>query len=126
MSTAEFLVTLVQIWSAVGIAVAALFLTIGLRQIDEDARGAIAFRPLLVPGILVLWPLVLWRWWVLRTDRDVWRLRHAPPRRSHATVAVVMAALIVLALVTSFSIRQTPPDDIAPVLLEPATEGDTQ
>jgi len=118
MTGAETLVLLIQIWGAIGAVVALGFLTVGLGQIDEDARGAVTFRPLLVPGILVLWPLVLWRWWVLATGRDQWPLRHAPPRRSHRTVALIMAVLIPLTLLTAFSIRQDWPADIAPVQLE--------
>jgi len=70
MNTAEAIVGLVRIWFMVGALVAAVFLIIGIDRIDEDARGAYVFRPLLVPGILLIWPLVLWRWWVLETGRS--------------------------------------------------------
>lgn len=118
MTTAEWLVWLVQIWGGIGALVALGFLTVGLAQIDEDARGAVAFRPLLIPGILVLWPLVIWRWWILASGRDNWHLRHAPPRRSHGLVAILMGVLIALTLLVSFSIRQYWPAGIAPVQLE--------
>ena len=118
MTGAEVLVTLVQIWGGIGAAVALAFLTVGIGQIDEDARGALAFRPLVVPGILVLWPLVLWRWWVLATKRDAWRARHHPPRKVYGPVSAVFATLIVVTLVTTFLIRQSWPDDMAPVQLE--------
>ena len=48
-----------------GCVLAAAFLTVGLDRIDKDARGSIAFRPLLVPGLVLLWPLVAARWIVL-------------------------------------------------------------
>lgn len=118
MTTAESIIRLIEIWGIIGAIVALAFLTIGLGQIDEDARGAITFRPLLIPGILLLWPLVLWRWWVLATGRDVWALRHTPPRRTHGVVAILMTVLIAVTLVVSFSIRQTWPADTAPQLLE--------
>lgn len=118
MTGAETMILLVQIWGGIGVLVSLVFLTIGLGQIDEDARAAVTFRPLLVPGILVLWPLVLWRWWVLASGRDKWPRRHTPPRRSHRAVAITMAVLIPLTLLTSFSIRQTWPSDIAPVKLD--------
>lgn len=118
MTTAEALVRLVEVWGMIGVLVALAFLTVGLPQVDDDARGAVAFRPLLVPGILVLWPLVLWRWWVLATDRDKWAKRHQPPRRFHGTLATLMAILIALTLVLSISIRQTWPADVAPLQLE--------
>ena len=49
----------------IGAAVAAAFLFLGIDRIDPAARGAYAFRPLLLPGLMLLWPLVLWRWRVL-------------------------------------------------------------
>lgn len=122
MSGAEMLVWIVQIWGGIGALVAAGFLTFGLGQIDEDARDAITFRPLLVPGILVLWPLVLWRWWILAIGQDQWSLRHRPPRRSHGVVAVLLALLILITLLTSYAIRQSWPVDIAPVQLEMGTQ----
>jgi hypothetical protein len=68
MSIAPVLVSAAEIYGAVGLAVAALFLVFGLERIDPAARGAYAFRPLLVPGIVLLWPLVLWRWRALARD----------------------------------------------------------
>lgn len=117
MSVAAFLIGIVKLWLIVGGLVAVLFLTFGISRIDEDAEGAVGFRPLLIPGVLMIWPLVLWRWWVLTTGRDNWRLRHAPPRRAHGVVAVVMAVLLLLTLGTSLSLRQTWPADINPVQL---------
>ena len=119
MSGAETLVLLVQIWGGIGLLVAAAFLTIGIGQIDEDARGAITFRPLLVPGIMVIWPLVLWRWRVLATGQDRWQKRYDPPRRSHRVVVAAMLVLIPLTLLTSYTIRQNWPAEIAPVQLAP-------
>lgn len=122
MSIAETLVLLVQIWGGIGALVSVGFLTVGIGQIDEDAQGAVTFRPLLIPGIMVLWPLVLWRWWIIASGRDNWVLRHQPPRRSHRIVAVILAALIVVTLVTSFAIRQTWPAAVSPVQLEPGAK----
>ncbi|MEM6665184.1 MAG: hypothetical protein AAF638_02145 [Pseudomonadota bacterium] len=62
METAEAIVEAVRYYFYVGGAVAVAFLAIGLDRIDPSARGAIAFRPLLIPGIMLLWPLVLAIW----------------------------------------------------------------
>ena len=62
MRTAAVLITLAQAWGIAGLGVAVVFLLYGIDRIDPGARGAYAFRLLLVPGIVVLWPLVLWRW----------------------------------------------------------------
>ena len=56
---------LTKIYLLMGLAVALLFFLFGLERVEPDARASFAFRPLLVPGLALLWPLVLWRWWVL-------------------------------------------------------------
>nr|WP_239479756.1 hypothetical protein [Actibacterium sp. 188UL27-1] len=90
------------------------FLFIGIDRIDEDARGAYIFRPLLVPAILLIWPLVLWRWYVLEAGREIWSKHYRPPRASHLVAAILMAAGIGTALFLGLSNRQTWPADIAP------------
>lgn len=65
MTAASLLVMAAQIYGMVGIAMAAAFLVIGIDRVDPAARGSLIFRPLLVPGLVLLWPLVLWRWTVL-------------------------------------------------------------
>ncbi len=114
MTFAETLVWIAQLWLTAGAVVAALFLLIGMDRIDEDARGAYVFRPLLVPAVLLIWPLVLWRWAVLETGRDNWAARHRPPRRQHLVFALGMAALIAFSLIAGLSVRQTWPAHIAP------------
>ena len=42
----------------------------GIDRIDPAARGSYTFRPLLVPGIMLLWPLVLRRWQTLEKLKD--------------------------------------------------------
>ena len=69
MQTAQLLVWLLTIYGGIGALVAALFLFIGIDRIDEDARGSYAFRPLLIPGVIVLWPVVIARWIELEGGR---------------------------------------------------------
>jgi len=57
----------VIVWAAtfyvwIGVVVAVLFLAFGLDRVDPAARGAYAFRPLLLPGAILLWPYVIRRW----------------------------------------------------------------
>lgn len=59
-----------RMYVLVGIGVAALFLFIGIDRIDEDARGAYLFRPLLIPALVSLWPLVVLRWVRLELKRS--------------------------------------------------------
>jgi hypothetical protein len=65
IATAQLLLDLAAGYAGLGMAVAVAFLLLGLDRIDPAARGAYAFRPLLLPGLVLLWPLVLWRWWAL-------------------------------------------------------------
>ncbi len=50
------------VYGGLGLAVAAAFLAFGLDRIDNSARGSLAFRPLLVPGLVLLWPVVIAKW----------------------------------------------------------------
>ncbi len=70
METAELIVRIIEIYGWIGLAVAALFLIIGIDRIDPDARRAFVFRPLLIPGVVVLWPLVIGRCLMLEFKRS--------------------------------------------------------
>jgi len=48
---------------AVGVLFAIPFVTRGVQRIDPAARdGSWGFRVLIVPGVALLWPLLVWRW----------------------------------------------------------------
>lgn len=70
MQTAEFLLDLGRYYLMAGGVVAALFLVIGVDRVEPSARGSYAFRPLLIPGICLIWPLVLYRWFRLEKDGE--------------------------------------------------------
>ncbi len=72
---AHVIVLAAEIYAAIGALVAAWFLLVAIDRIDPAARDALAFRPLLIPGLVLLWPLVLLRY------------RGGPPLR-RATCAV--------------------------------------
>jgi hypothetical protein len=59
---AAMIVQFVTIWLAVGVVLGVAFLFFGIERIDPAARGAYAFRPLLLPGLALLWPFVAVRW----------------------------------------------------------------
>ena len=65
---ARLIVPALEIYGGIGAVVAAAFLLFGLDRIEPLARGAYAFRPLLVPGLVMLWPLVLVRWAIRARD----------------------------------------------------------
>ena len=59
---AAIIVYATTLYGAAGLAAAAVFLLWGIDRVDPTAAGAYAFRPLLIPGIVLLWPAVLLRW----------------------------------------------------------------
>jgi hypothetical protein len=59
---------LAALYGAAGFGVGVAFLVFGLERCTPAARGAYAFRLLLLPGLMLLWPLVLWRWAVLARE----------------------------------------------------------
>ncbi len=56
------IVHLATAYGAAGLVLALAFLLWGIDRIDPTAAGAYAFRPLLLPGLVLLWPLVAIRW----------------------------------------------------------------
>ena len=62
MEAARIIIQILEYYGYIGLAVAAAFLLFGIERVDEGARRSYAFRPLLIPGCVVLWPLVICRW----------------------------------------------------------------
>jgi hypothetical protein len=62
---AAIIVDCVTAWLAIGSLVGVAFLFVGIDRVDDAARGAYAFRPLLLPGLVLLWPFVVLRWYLL-------------------------------------------------------------
>lgn len=116
--TASAILMAAQIWAGLGGAVALVFLAWGIDRVEPNARGSYAFRPLLVPAILLIWPLVLWRWAVVESGRDSWAARHAPPRRAHGRIWTVLAWVIPAILLAALVLRQNGPLERPAVRLE--------
>lgn len=120
MTAAAALVTLAEVWGLVGLAVAAVFLLWGIDRIDPAAHGAIAFRPLLVPGIVLLWPLVLWRWRVLsRAPETAGRFDRPAPASVHRRLWTVLAVVLPAILLVAAAIRQEGPREAPAVRIAP-------
>lgn len=100
-----------------GGVVAVVFLTIGLGRLDANAQGAWIFRPLLIPGVLLIWPLVIWRWRVVAKGENRLK-RHKMPRVTQERLTLVFICAIVLIIAVAFTARQNPADLAAPVLLK--------
>ena len=118
METANAILMTVEYWAYAGLAVSAVFLTFGMDRVEPNSRTSFVFRPLLIPGVVLLWPLVLHRWWVLETGRDRPNARHDPPRTWHRRFWIGFAVLIPATLVLGLLVRQDGPWERPAVLLE--------
>lgn len=122
MDTASAIIMLLEIWGVLGGLVALAFLGFGIDRIDADAKDAYIFRPLLIPGVLLIWPLVLWRWWQIEAETTPWMKRYQPVRKSHGLVILAMSLAIVVAISLGISARQIWPADFAPQQLSEADQ----
>ena len=60
---ATSIVFLVLMYAQVGVIFGIFFLTRGIHRVDEQARHtSVAFRLMILPGVVALWPLLLSRW----------------------------------------------------------------
>jgi len=107
--TAATIVWIATAWIYAGAAVAVVFLLIGIDRIDDSARGSYTFRPLLVLGIVLLWPLVLWCWLRLESGIDPDRNRDRAVRAAHGWTWAVLALVIPCFFIAALLLRQTPP-----------------
>ncbi len=59
----ETAVTLARLYGALGLAFAVAFVLLGIQRVDPSARGASwGFRVAVIPGVVLLWPLLALRW----------------------------------------------------------------
>lgn len=61
--------TAAYVYGGLGGLVAAAFVLVGVDRIDAAAHGAWLARILWLPGLVLLWPVVLVRWIVLERRR---------------------------------------------------------
>lgn len=106
---AASIITFAEVYAWIGLVIALVFLLWGVDRVVPGARGAYAFRPLAVPGVVLLWPLVLWRWWRLEKGGGPWEARHAPPRRLQDGLALGLAVIIPVLILSALLIRQDGP-----------------
>lgn len=104
MSAAN-LIFAVEIWLGIGAVVAVLFIVAGLDKVEPNAQGGYVFRVLILPGLCLLWPIVLWRWRLAASGAEDWRERHSPQRKSAGFLGFAMAAGLFLILATAVLFR---------------------
>lgn len=117
--TAATLLLGAQIYLGIGGAVAVVFVLYGIDRIEVDARGVWAFRPLLVPGILLIWPLVLWRWWAIERRGAETAARYRPPHRLQGAMLLLLVLAVPVMVFGALVIRQDGPFEAAAEQLEP-------
>ena len=77
---AETIVSAFTGYAAVGLGFAIIFLTVGIHQVDKQARGSgVGFRLIILPGVAALWPLLLMRWVRGVAEPPVERNAHRKP-----------------------------------------------
>jgi hypothetical protein len=84
MIAAAFL-ALLGVYLAAGFLFAVPFVFLGARRIDPHAGPATwGFRCLIIPGSMIFWPLLLWRWCrgIHEPPSEVNAHRHAARRQS--------------------------------------------
>ena len=63
MNAAEWFVGALTVYASLGLAFGIVFVTAGVQRIDPVARNAgIGFRLIIFPGVVALWPTLLFRW----------------------------------------------------------------
>lgn len=63
MSIVELALGVAAAYVGIGLLVGLAFVSVGIGRVDEAARGSsIAFRALVLPGCVALWPVVLAKW----------------------------------------------------------------
>ena len=105
-------------YAGFGLFVAVAFILAGLERVHPAAHSAWTFRPLLIPGLALLWPYVLLRWRRGAT-RPAAVAGQRSQRRRHFQVWLAIAAIPPLILLTGLALRQSSPADAPPLLLTP-------
>jgi hypothetical protein len=63
MPEVEVFVALLEAYAVTGLLFACAFLTMGIAQVDPVSKDSgIGFKLIILPGLAVLWPVMLKRW----------------------------------------------------------------
>jgi hypothetical protein len=82
MPAAEAINAVLTIWALSGLLFAIPFLIAGVGRIDSQAAGTgLGFRLIILPGVVIFWPLLLRRWAAGRREPPV-------EKNAHRTAAV--------------------------------------
>ena len=63
LESAEIVASIIQAYAGAGLAFALVFLPFGAARVDPHLVGSpVAVRMLIVPGVVIFWPMLAWRW----------------------------------------------------------------
>ena len=117
MTLAALIVTAGSGWLIAGCVVALVFLLFGVDRILEDARDVYLFRVLVAPGVVLLWPIVVWRWYLREKAMIAWQDRHTPRRKLAGLLELAMAVSLLVLLAVAVVIGKDPAPYPEPVKL---------
>lgn len=116
--TAGHILLLGQVYLGVGAILALPFLTFGINRIDENVRGAWVFRAMMVPGVMMIWPIVAWRWLQIERGAPDPQAPYRPPFRLQTTGFLVIAIAIPALVFTALVVRQDGPFEAPAQMIE--------
>lgn len=120
--TADTLLDLGRAWLAAGAVTATAFIPIGAGRVEPGAVDAWPFRLLLIPGVLLIWPLVLWRWALVERGRPAAVQR--PPLRAQDRLGIALALAIPAILTLGVAVRQVGSVERVAVQIEAPAEAE--
>jgi hypothetical protein len=106
-TSAQAIVAVAGAYLVVGCLVAIVFVVFGIGRIDPAARGSFVFRMLLLPGLTLLWPAVVSRWFSLASGASgpVAPARPSRIKRLHGLIWSLLAVLLPLLIALMWSLR---------------------
>ncbi len=110
----EFVVQSFEWYLALGLVFACAFQALGLTRVDASAAGGgIGFRLLITPGLVLLWPLLLMKWWrhhyqLVFLGDPIAPVSPRHLRRWHGLIWKGLAVLVPLLIASAWWWRLTP------------------
>jgi hypothetical protein len=82
---ASGLMILIAVYAGLGLCFGLSFVRRGVGRIDPQAeKGSWGFRWMILPGVVVLWPLLGWRWWRRQPPPTAWSAHRVRTERGEA------------------------------------------
>jgi hypothetical protein len=110
---AALLVEALGIYAALGAVFGVAFAARGAARIDPAAQGAsLGFRTAILPGVVLLWPFLAWRWRSARAGlSEPWGAQLRVLRLAHRWTWRALAVLVPLGLTVALCARPEWPSE---------------